>query len=138
MGKKYKVSGIVWDTDGEHIENLPDSLIIICENEDQIADTLSDITGWLVSSIGSIEEIVRDKVVDMAGHELSVGDTICFTINMRKDDKPMVRATITEIVRSKEVDWAKVEYIDSHSVRWGRTENKLPSKVVTYRVCKCY
>lgn len=54
--KKYLVSGIVYDTDGEEIE-LPNELIVECEDEEQIADTISDMTGWLIESIGSIKKI---------------------------------------------------------------------------------
>lgn len=78
----------------------------------------------------------------MAGNELAVGDTICFTINMRKDQKPLVRAKVIELVCGKTQDgnndWAVVDYIDSPAVEWGRHEKKLPKKIVAYRVVKCY
>lgn len=85
------------------------------------------------------------KVTDMAGNELAVGDTICFTISMRIDNKPLVRAKVVEVICGKKPDfsghyndWLVVEYIDSPAVAWGRTEKKLPKKISAHRVVKCY
>lgn len=84
-----------------------------------------------------MNEEQNTTVKDKADHELKVGDTVCFTISMRIDSKPIVRATIKEIQRGKQ-DWLVVEYIDSHDVDWGRRENKLPARVKPSRVVKCY
>lgn len=53
----YLVEGIEYDTDNEDNVNLPDKLEIICTSEDEIADKISDITDFLVKSIGSITRI---------------------------------------------------------------------------------
>ena len=51
----YKVSNIVWDTDGEPVDELPIHCIVECADKEEIADTLSDEYGWLVKSF-DIEE----------------------------------------------------------------------------------
>lgn len=77
-----------------------------------------------------MEIITTDKF----GNELCVGDTICFTLSMRIDSKPIVRATITGIQN----DWLIIDYIESPDVAWGRKEKKLHKKVSAHRVVKCY
>jgi hypothetical protein len=47
--KEFKCTYIDWDTDGEAV-NLPASVVIEAEDEDSIADALSDKYGWCVSS----------------------------------------------------------------------------------------
>lgn len=81
----------------------------------------------------------------MVGHELKAGDTICFTLSMRIDQKPIVRATIKDFVFGKNqnydgeyTDWIVPEYIESSDVEWGRHECKLPKKISPHRVVKCY
>ena len=50
-----KVTGIIWDTDGEDIDGLPEEVNIPDGiEEDDIADYLSDEYGWCVESF-SIE-----------------------------------------------------------------------------------
>ena len=46
---KVKVKDIVYDTDGYEV-NLPTSMVCEVESEDEIADYISDKTGWLVES----------------------------------------------------------------------------------------
>lgn len=55
LRKYYRVSNIVWDTDGAPVEGLPTSAIVNCVGEEDIADALSDQYGWLVKSF-DIEE----------------------------------------------------------------------------------
>lgn len=46
-----KVTDIIWDTDGEDIDNLPEEVNIPDDiDEDDIADYLSDEYGWCVES----------------------------------------------------------------------------------------
>lgn len=52
---RFRVSNIVWDTDGAPVEGLPSHCIVECAGEEEIADTLSDEYGWLVKSF-DIEE----------------------------------------------------------------------------------
>ena len=50
---KYYCYDIMWDTDGISIDDLPETYTIeleSTENEDDIADILSDIFGWCVLS----------------------------------------------------------------------------------------
>lgn len=57
---KYDVTGIEYDFDGlepAEIPSLPTCLVVECESENDVADAVSDETGWLVKSIGSITEI---------------------------------------------------------------------------------
>lgn len=84
-------------------------------------------------------------VKDMAEHELQVGDTVCFTLSMRKDQKPLVRARIKDFVYAKKPDYQGQyqdrivpEYIECPMVKWGRNEDKLPERVRPNRVVKCY
>lgn len=60
--KKYKISNIKYDmTDSMGLASeegvSPKSMTIFCESEDEIADTISDGTGFLVESfvIDSVE-----------------------------------------------------------------------------------
>lgn len=46
---EYKVTNIVYATDGVKVD-LPTELIVECDNEEEIADKISDKTGWLVES----------------------------------------------------------------------------------------
>ena len=54
---KYKVFGIVYDTDGEKID-LPTEMVVECEDSMEIADAISDKTGWLVETFQY--ELIRD------------------------------------------------------------------------------
>lgn len=45
--KQFKCTYIEWDTDGEQVD-LPTSTTIEAENEEDIADALSDKFGWCV------------------------------------------------------------------------------------------
>lgn len=45
----YSIFNISWDTDGEDID-LPTNIIMKAENEDAIADMLSDKFGFCVNS----------------------------------------------------------------------------------------
>ena len=51
----YKVTGIKWDTDGAEV-NLPKQTIISCKNEDQVVDKLSDMYGFCIESVETIEK----------------------------------------------------------------------------------
>ncbi len=58
MQRTYKASGIVYDTDGSSVADLPDALIVTAENEEGVADAISDRTGWCVKSINAIELVI--------------------------------------------------------------------------------
>lgn len=61
--KKFSATGINYDTDGEQVE-LPTSMVVYAEDEDRVADVISDETGFLVSSIGEIKETDYDLIRD--------------------------------------------------------------------------
>lgn len=84
-------------------------------------------------------------ITDKFGTELRVGDNICFTVSMRIDEKPIVKAKISEIRFGKNQncngeysDWLLFEAIDSPDADWAKREGKLPGKVSPKRVVKCY
>jgi hypothetical protein len=84
-------------------------------------------------------------ITDKFGTELRVGDTVCFTISMRVDNKPLVRATISEIRYGKNqnlygeyTDWLLCDFTDCPEVQWAKREDKLPGKISPKRVVKCY
>lgn len=56
--KVFKVKNIEWDTNGKRVK-LPSEAIVECEDEEQIANTLSDIHGWLIYDfeVVSVEEL---------------------------------------------------------------------------------
>ena len=56
--KKFKAVNINYCIDdlGEELD-LPTTMIVECEDEEQVADAISDEVGWLIESIGYIEEI---------------------------------------------------------------------------------
>lgn len=58
MQRTYKASGIIYDTDGIAVNDLPDTLTVTAENEDGVADAISDCTGWCVKSIDTIELVI--------------------------------------------------------------------------------
>ena len=46
--RKFYITNIEWDTDEEKIETLPTETIIEAEDEDEIADKLSDEYGFCI------------------------------------------------------------------------------------------
>lgn len=58
MQRTYKASGIIYDTDGVAVADLPDTLTVTAENEEGVADAISDRTGWCVESINTIELVI--------------------------------------------------------------------------------
>jgi hypothetical protein len=54
--KQFNVTNIVWDVDeydldvDEYDLNLPTEEVVECDDEDRIADTLSDKYGWCIKS----------------------------------------------------------------------------------------
>ena len=77
------------------------------------------------------------KIKDKFGLVLQEGDNVCFTISMRIDEKPIVKATIASFISGKKA-WIVPEYVESDDVDWAREEGKLPKKVAADRVVKCY
>lgn len=53
---KFLAIGIKYDTDGYRV-NLPKNLIVECDDEDEVVDKVSDITGWCVESLDDIQPI---------------------------------------------------------------------------------
>lgn len=49
---KFSVYNIVYETDGVDVQ-LPTSMVVECEDAFEIADAISDETGWLVKSFES-------------------------------------------------------------------------------------
>lgn len=60
MKKKFYVTGIVYDTDGVVINGLPKTLVVECEDEEEVIDAISDQTGWCVESVEDITELEYD------------------------------------------------------------------------------
>lgn len=58
MQRTYKATGIVYDTDGVAVTNLPDALTVTAENEEGVADAISERIGWCVESIKVIELVI--------------------------------------------------------------------------------
>lgn len=54
--KKFRVTNIDWETDGEKVE-LPKHAIIEAEDEEVVVDRLSDRFGYLINSVGDIEQM---------------------------------------------------------------------------------
>ena len=85
------------------------------------------------------------KIYDLFGLELNVGDTVCFTLSMRKDEKPIVKGKISEICYGKNpnewgsyYDFIVIDYVQTDITEWAKREKKLPGKVLSTRVVKCY
>ena len=53
---KFIAIGIQYETDGYDVK-LPSTLTVECADESEVADAISDMTGWLVESIGDITEL---------------------------------------------------------------------------------
>ena len=85
-------------------------------------------------------------IKDMFGHELKKGDSICFTLSMRKDQKPIVKARIGDFAYGKTcdnlgryMDYIVIDcYVETPTIEWARREHKLIQKVSPDRVVKCY
>lgn len=75
---------------------------------------------------------------DKFGIEVNVDDTICFTLNLRKDYKPIVKAVISGVLPYGNSFMVVCEYIENEDVARARKENKLPQMVSVERVVKCY
>jgi hypothetical protein len=59
----WKITEIEWDTDGEDIYELPTEEIVELDeddDEDQIADILSDVYGWCINSYNA-EQIYKHE-----------------------------------------------------------------------------
>lgn len=54
MEERYHVTNIEYDFDEsvspEERNAVPKEMVVFCESEDEIADAISDETGWLVKS----------------------------------------------------------------------------------------
>lgn len=55
--KRFYATGIEYDLDGNEDPGLPTDMEVECEDEDLVADAISDSTGWLVESIDEIHEV---------------------------------------------------------------------------------
>lgn len=90
-------------------------------------------------------------VTDMFGTELKKGDKVCFSLNLRKDNKPLVKAVIGDFVYSKTPngcgiysDWIAIDHYENmpeertYILELARREDKLVEKVMASRVIKCY
>lgn len=60
--KKFRIEGIKYDISGSDLlpeegVSLPKDMIVYCESEEEVIDTISDETGYLVESVESIIEI---------------------------------------------------------------------------------
>lgn len=75
---------------------------------------------------------------DKFGIEVNVDDTICFTLNLRKDYKPIVKAVISEVLPYGDSFMVVCDYIENGDVAQARREKKLPQMVSVERVVKCY
>lgn len=51
----FLVKDIVWETDGEEVSDLPTQTLVVCVDEDEIANTLSEEHSWLVDSFSETE-----------------------------------------------------------------------------------
>ena len=73
---RYHIINIDYDTDGYQV-NLPTEMDVECEDEFQIADKISDRTGWLVNSF----DIQDDYAIayDRNGKEIHTGDRVIWT-----------------------------------------------------------
>lgn len=57
--KLFRVSEITWDTDGEQIKGLPDTLDVCAYDEDHAVNVASDETGWCIEEC-RVEQISED------------------------------------------------------------------------------
>lgn len=57
---RFFVKNIVWETDGERPEQLlPKEAWVECDDEEKVANALSDIYGWLISELEIIERVEK-------------------------------------------------------------------------------
>lgn len=64
---QFKVTGIVWDTDGEVVD-LPTTAVVECDDVEDVADALSDEYGWCVSGMADVEQILTARVIKKWAH----------------------------------------------------------------------
>ncbi|AZR35899.1 hypothetical protein NX08_017115 [Xanthomonas vasicola] len=60
----YRVGRIEWERDG-HNHELPRECIVECDREDEIAKTLSDRHGWLVTTFVVLATPTDPSALDM-------------------------------------------------------------------------
>lgn len=53
---KFEAIGINWDAPKDVKKTLPKNDVVICDDEEDVVDTLSDKYGWCINSL---EEIVE-------------------------------------------------------------------------------
>ena len=83
MKKTFKVTDIIYDTDGQSVE-LPETLIVKAEESIDIADAISDITGYLV------ESFTFKELKDMKASRKEIFDyknALAYCIEKTFDDK---------------------------------------------------
>ena len=56
MMRKYTLTDIKWDTDGENVD-LPTSMRVSADDADDAVDVASDETGFCIPSAGVEEEV---------------------------------------------------------------------------------
>lgn len=78
--------------------------------------------------------IAKDKF----GTDVTIGDNICFVINLRKDTKPIVKAKVSDIIPFGSNYMAVCDYCECADTEWAKRENKLPEKIIISRAVKCY
>lgn len=110
-----KVTNIDWDTDGEDVDDLPNSLIFEFEDEEYIADVLSDHYGWCINSFdyesGSAVDLERfkeicstDLIVPMVDGKLAITsneDNLIVSRDKGIDIIPLVGAEVTYLGSGK-------------------------------------
>lgn len=72
---------------------------------------------------------------DKYGDPVRPGDSVCFTLDMRRDRKPIVKANVSDILDGK---WIVPEYNHSDTdVQWAEREGRLVRRVLASRTVKC-
>jgi hypothetical protein len=146
---KNQIDRISWSTDGGALQNR---CLIIYQLKASFKAELwnSGFMHWMSKPCQPIEtfraksyeevlEHFHVRVRDKFGDEIKEGDTVCFTLPMRIDQKPIVKATVAGFIYAKpggKRDSFIVlgDYIDCPDVEWARREDKLIKKVLSDRV----
>ena len=55
--KNFRASDIDYEIDEDEDIAPPTTVIVACYDEDEVVEAVSDTTGWLVNSVGKIEEV---------------------------------------------------------------------------------
>lgn len=61
--RMFLASEIEWETDGQDVEGLPERVVVVCEDAEEVAGILSNDYGWLIADM-KLEDVGPEYAPD--------------------------------------------------------------------------